>query len=362
MPKQRKKREGVKRRPGSKFWWASYTDASGRRVQRSTGTTNKREALALRNKWKTEVWNQQAREIEPDRTFEQLVVSYLSGTSSEKRSSSTDVKRFRSLSAYFPEGMLMNDLTARDVLGYIEHRHSRSVSNKTINKELSLLCSSIKWAKKQLGWELPNPVLGHRLRESNEEARCLSVDEFELLLKAARESRPHTRNYLPELCILGFNTMMRPGEMLNVEWDRVDFNNKVVRLEAEHTKGKARRLVPLNESAYTALARLRRICDDHFPDTPYVFTHTSPRLLGERVGSVSKVFQTAVKRAGIAHATPHVLRHTASTEGVHATDANVVDISHIAGHKDLRTTMGYIHTSTERMHDAVAKLPSLSNS
>ena len=219
MPKQRKKREGVKRRPGSKFWWVSYTDASGRRVQRSTGTTNKKEALALRNKWKTEVWNQQAREIEPDRTFEQLVVSYLKGTSSEKRSSSTDVKRFRYLAAYFPEGTLMNDLTARDVLGYVEHRQSHGVSNKTINKELSLLSSTIKWANKRLGWELPNPVLGHRLRELDEEARCLTVDEFELLLKAAKEARPHTRNYLPEFCILGFNTMMRPGEMLNLEWD-----------------------------------------------------------------------------------------------------------------------------------------------
>ena len=256
----------------------------------------------------------------------------------------------------------MNDLTARDVLGYVEHRQSHGVSNKTINKELSLLSSTIKWAKKQLEWELPNSVIGHRLRELDEEARCLSVDEFELLLKAAREAWPHTRNYLPEFCILGFNTMMRPGEMLNLEWDRVDFDTKVVRLEVEHTKGKARRLVPLNDVACAALVRLRRICDDHFADTPYVFTHTSPRLLGERVVSVSKVFQTAVKRAGIAHATPQALRHTAITEGVHAPDANVVDISQIAGHKDLRTTMGYIHTSTERMHDAVAKLPSLSNS
>ena len=170
MSKQRKKREGVKRRPRSKFWWASYTDASGRRVQRSTGTTNKREALALRNKWKTEVWNQQAREIEPDRTFEQLVMSYLKGTRSEKRSSSTDVKRFRYLAAYFREGMLMNDLTAIDVLGYVEDRHSQGVSNKTINKELSLLSSTIKWAKKRLGWELPNPVVGHRLKELDEEA------------------------------------------------------------------------------------------------------------------------------------------------------------------------------------------------
>ena len=50
------------------------------------------------------------------------------------------------------------------------------------------------------------------------------------------------------------------------------------------------------------------------------------------------------------------------TEGVHAPDANVVDISHIVGHKDLRTTMGYIHTSPQRLHDAVAKLPNVNNS
>ena len=71
MPKQRKKKEGVYRRNGSRYWWASYTETSGRRVQRSTGTTTKREALALRSMWKTEVWNQTARKIEPDRIFEQ---------------------------------------------------------------------------------------------------------------------------------------------------------------------------------------------------------------------------------------------------------------------------------------------------
>ena len=77
---------------------------------------------------------------------------------------------------------------------------------------------------------------------------------------------------------------------------------------------------------------------------------------------MSKVFQTAIKRAGIAHATPHALRHTGITEGVHAPDANVVDISKIAGHKDLRTTMGYVHASPQRLHDAVAKLPNVNNS
>ena len=77
---------------------------------------------------------------------------------------------------------------------------------------------------------------------------------------------------------------------------------------------------------------------------------------------MTKVFQSAVKRVGIAHATPHALRHTGITEGVYALGANVVDISHIVGHKDLRTTMGYIHTAVPRLHAAVAKLPNVNNS
>ncbi len=362
MPEKRKKREGIKRRSGSKFWWGSYTDASGKRVQCSTGTTDKREALNLLNKWKTEVWNQQTREIEPDHTFEQLVVLYLNGTKSTKRSASTDVRRFTYLAAYFPEGLLMNHLNAKDVAGYVDHRQASGLTNKTINKELSLMSTAIKWSRKRLGWDLPNPILGRRLAEIHDEARCLSVDELSLLLRAAQVARPHTQNYLPDFCILGFNTMMRSGEILALEWDRVDFKNRVIRLAIEHTKGKTQRIVPLNEEAYAALLRLRRLCNDHFGDTAYVFTHTSPQRFGQRVKSISKVFASAVKRAGIAHATPHVLRHTAITEGVHAPGANVVDISHIAGHKDLRTTMGYIHTAVPRLHAAVAKLPNVNNS
>ena len=219
MPKQRKKKEGVYRRKGSRYWWASYTETSGRRVQRSTGTTTKREALALRNKWKSEVWNQTAREIEPNRTFEQLVVLYLRGTIDVKRSTDTDKQRFKALAEFFPEALLMNMLCSADVLGYISYRQDTGISNKTINKELSLLSSAIKWAKQRLDWDLPNPVVGKRLPEENNEARCLTVDEFSKLLCSAKQALgSHTRRYLPEFCVLGFCTMMRPGEMLELEW------------------------------------------------------------------------------------------------------------------------------------------------
>ena len=61
-------------------------------------------------------------------------------------------------------------------------------------------------------------------------------------------------------------------------------------------------------------------------------------------------------RAGIEWCTPHCLRHTGIREGVHAPNANVIDISRIAGHKSLKTTMGYVHTADKRLHEAVDKL------
>jgi len=358
---QRKKKEGIYQRKRSPYWWVSYSGASGRRIQRSTGTTNKKDAINIRNRWLADEWTRQVQEIEPDRTFEQLVVLYLQGTADTKRSSDTDKKRFRCWAEYLPEGYLMNALSGTDVLGYIAHRQQKGVSNKTINKELSLVSTTIKWAKTRLEWDLPNPVPGKRLSETDVEARCLSVDEFKLLLQSAKQAwSSHTRRYLPEFCILGFNTMMRPGELLALEWERIDFGNRAVRLDVEHTKGKAKRIVPLNDHAHAALLRLRKVCDDHFSDTPWVFSHTKPRHFGSRIQSVTKVFGTAVKRAGIERATPHSLRHTGITEGVHAPGANIIDISRVAGHKNLKTTMGYVHTADKRLHEAVAKLPVIS--
>ena len=65
------------------------------------------------------------------------------------------------------------------------------------------------------------------------------------------------------------------------------------------------------------------------------------------------------KAAGIEWCTPHSLRHTGITEAVHAKDADVVDVSRLVGHKNLKTTMGYIHVADERLHKSVAQMPKI---
>ena len=77
--------------------------------------------------------------------------------------------------------------------------------------------------------------------------------------------------------------------MLELEWARVSFERETIELRVEDTKGKARRLVPLNDEALNVLLRLRAIADEFFPDTPWVFTHTKPRYFGTRIQTVRKV-------------------------------------------------------------------------
>lgn len=358
--RKRKKKEGVYLDCKSKHWQCSYSDASGKRIRRTTGTTNKREAINLRNKWATEAWNKQIRGVEPDRSFEQVALLYLRGTKKIKRSHSTDVKKMRPLAKFFPEGLLMNTLARKDLRAYIAHRLEGGVCNNTINKELSLLSTAIKWCNSELDWNLPIPVAGLRLAVEVEEARCLSVEEVQKLVQSAQKAwSKNTRNYFPDFCLLGFYTGMRSGELLNLEWNRVNLADRTVTLRAEDTKGKRKRLVPLNDAAYEALLRLRKVAQDNFPDTPWVFTHTRARNKGERIQSVRKVWGTTVERAGIAWCTPHCLRHTHITEAVHAEGANLSDIARGVGHINTKTTEGYIAVADDRLHNAVANLPTI---
>ena len=46
------------------------------------------------------------------------------------------------------------------------------------------------------------------------------------------------------------------------------------------------------------------------------------------------------------------LRHTGIAEAV---PADGVDISRLVGHRDLKTTQGYVHVAEDRQHNSVSK-------
>jgi integrase len=174
-----------------------------------------------------------------------------------KRSADKDRMRTKHLRRPFA-GQDMHALQAPDIRRYISHRQAEGIANATINRELSLLSAAINYANKELDWSLPNPVRGRKLKEPEGRVRWLTVEEAERLIAAA-ESLPKAR-YLADFIRLALTTGMRSGELLGLEWRRVDFEARLIHLEAGHTKTGKRRSIPINQVAALRMKCSCQVC------------------------------------------------------------------------------------------------------
>jgi integrase len=129
---------------------------------------------------------------------------------------------------------------------------------------------------------------------------------------------------------------MRKSEILNLTWDRVNFEQGIITLL--DTKNKERRDVPMNETVRATLEAMGR-------KGPLVFPS----------GDMRTAFRTALKKAGIEDFRFHDLRHTFASNLVMAgEDLNTV--AELLGHKGLQMTKRYSHLSPKFKARAVGIL------
>jgi integrase len=79
--------------------------------------------------------------------------------------------------------------------------------------------------------------------------RILSSGEFDNLIKKAED-------HLKPIIATGYYTGMRKGEILKLTWNKVDLNERLIKLQATDTKDKQARLIPICDELYDIL----RIC------------------------------------------------------------------------------------------------------
>lgn len=196
----------------------------------------------------------------------------------------------------------------------------RGMSAATIRYELGMLSVALRWAvAKELIRKSPTiwrPDPPERL------VRNLTRAQFEKWFEQVRA--PHARLYVE----LGLATMARPTAILELTWDRVDFERGTVDLNPRGRRQtrKRRPVVPLNDEALEALREA------------YIARqgHSVIERGAQPVKSIKKAFQAASARSGI-HVTPYTLRHTGA---VWAAEAGVPmsEIAQFLGHDDDRTT------------------------
>jgi integrase len=335
------------RRKDSPVWWVSITGPDGKRARRSTGTTDRKEAEALEAKWKLEAYQSRFWDEQPEVMFEEVLLAYLkarTGTPSE-RDYRLHGRRLRESFA----GVMMNGFSAQHVRSHIRRRQADGVSNATINRELAVLSASINLYNLELEMTLPNPVAGRRLKEPEGRLRWLTRSEAQALIIAAGQQASAV--HLPPLIRLALNTGMRRGELLGLEWRRVDLKEGLIFLEGHHTKSGKRRTVPINRNAREAILTRARFRAEHCPGSPWVFANAK----GERIKEVKRSFMRACKVVGIEDFRFHDLRHTCAawlvTEGVPLTE-----VRDLLGHSTIKMTERYAHLAPENVRAAVALL------
>ena len=150
---------------------------------------------------------------------------------------------------------------------------------------------------------------------------------------------------------LALNTGCRRGELLKLEWSRVDFERHLFLLEAQHTKGRRRRVVPLNSDALQALRTLQAWQSEKGIVSPFVF--------GWERGVIT-TFKTswtsALRRAGIEDFRVHDLRHTFASWLVMQGESIYV-VRELLGHASVTQTEIYSHLSPSQGAEAVKRLP-----
>lgn len=232
-----------------------------------------------------------------------------------------------------------SQITVEDCRSFMAKRRKAGRMDGTIRTELGCLRTCLAWAENShLIPAAPRIELPHTPQPRD---RYLTRNEVERLLDAA--SAPHIRIAI----LLMVTTAGRIGALLDLTWDRVDLNRRVIKL-APNDLGprKGRATVPINDSLMAALqgAKLSSISD-------YVIEWG-----GRKVTSIRTGFDAAVKRAGIAHCTRHDLRRTAGRFMAEA-GVPIEEIAEYLGHSNPNITRAtYARFSPQHLRKAAGAL------
>lgn len=319
------------RQKGSRYWYVSYVDASGHQVKKSAGTENHAEAKALEQKLRAEAHDARKKSGGIAASFDQVLVEYLEQPG---RLDKPTRSRARTLADHF-RGRSFHDLTRQDIQRYKTQR-LRTVSMATVNRELVILSAAIEEFNRRHGVEIPNPAKGMKGKEPEARVRWLSRDEYARLMA-------HASPEVQDLIRLLVYTGMRAQEAYRLEWQRVDLDRGLITLEAQHTKTRKRRSLPIHPEARVSLDN----CYRRNPDHPLVFGGVMDRKKG---------ILAALRRAGITDFHPHHdLRHTFASwlviEGV-----SLYEVKDLLGHSSIEETQKYAHLAPENLALAISKL------
>lgn len=222
------------------------------------------------------------------------------------------------------------------LVGPIDQRRKKPVSDGTIIRELVTLRAALKWAQGER-WFADLPYVEVPAQPDARD-RWLSRDEAERLLDSARA--PHIRLFIA----LALYTAARAGALLELTWPQVDLINGRIAL-GRGRGNKRRAIIPIGDKLRPYLEEAQQIAT-----CPFVVEHASGP-----VASIKTGFRAACARAKLSGVSPHTLRHTAASWQVQA-GVSFEQVAMFLGNRKEMVERVYGHHSPEWLAEAAHAL------
>jgi len=204
--------------------------------------------------------------------------------------------------------MIIRQIKPSDLENYQAKRKKEGLADATIDQEIGTAKTMIYKAFDNdivSGDTLKSFRVVKKLLKKNSNARdrILNPEEFNNLFK-------HSPRHLKGIVTTGYYTGMREGEILKLTWNKVDLKKRLITLEAEDTKDKEKRTIPICDELHEVFDAIPQAIH-----SKHVFLYRGKPIKDIRTGLMG-----ACKKAGIIYGrfvkdgfVFHDLRHTFNT-------------------------------------------------
>ena len=256
----------------------------------------------------------------------------------------------------------METIAECDVQQFVIDKCASGLARKTVRDMVAVLKSIVKYGNKHgifhfEEWEIEYPT-----DTENKLLPTLSLNHQRILMNHLIE-QPTQQNIgvLLALC-----TGMRIGEVCALQWEDVDFTQRIITVrhtvgriyncelkttERIHTSPKTKnscREIPISKQLFQSLKTVRKQSQ-----SPYV-VGTSTQSKEPR--SYRDYFSRLLKRLNIPHLVFHGLRHTFATRCIES-QCDYKTVSVILGHSNVATTLNlYVHPTLSQKKKCIDRM------
>jgi integrase len=267
------------------------------------------------------------------RTVADLFDEYARRVSEKKLGGHWEVTRFKAFKRNFPDlaAKLLTKTNSHDWGVWRDARLAgtdkmRAVGAGSVIREVNLYSAAFQTAVKEWKWMQASPLTDmKRPKEPLPRSRMFFEEEIDRLMLCAGyefDVTPTTKTARVACAFLfALETAMRMGEIVGMDWSRVDLERRFVHLPK--TKTGIPRDVPLSPRALEILEQL----------TP-LKAEFEGSVFGLDSAITEALFRKFKAAAGIDGATFHDTRRTALTRM--AKHFTVLELARISGHRDIR--------------------------